>query len=106
MKPDTLIEIEKLINEYDLVLVIDESDKYTYENWFDCIKSSKAFKNTDKKVLILSSNDCEDMISLFYTYEFTDKLRVIGRSNQYGSLLNLVNLGLITKDDYIESMLN
>lgn len=48
--------------------------------------------------------DYEFMISLYNTYEFTNQMRVVSNSVQYGTMLNYIKTGVITEEEYLETL--
>lgn len=95
--------ISSLLNEHNIILIIEGSNNS--EKLIKQILSSNAYKNTTSKVKVISADEYPEMTSLFYMYEFSDKVRIIGRSDQYGGLLNLVDAGLITEEEVFEAIM-
>lgn len=67
--------------------------------------NSQALRESGKKVLVLPADKYENFVELYYTYEFSDRIRVIGGSRQHGSLMNYVSCGLLTEQEMFESIL-
>lgn len=94
-----------MIKEYDLILLVEDYDNSFSKDLVDRLKRCDAYKQSDKKICIFGADECKDMISLYYTYEYSDKVKVVGRSRQYGGLFNLVEAGLITYNQAFEAIL-
>lgn len=56
-------------------------------------------------ILVLSADKCKDLAGLYYTYEFSNKIRAVGGKHQHGSLMNYVALGLLTEQEMFEAIL-
>lgn len=50
--------------------------------------NSQALQRSEKKVLVLPAGKYKDFVELYYTYEFSDRIRVIGENCQHGNLMN------------------
>ena len=100
-----IIELERTVDEYDLILIIDDSDAIKSKIIEERLRKSVAFKDSKKKVMILTSNECKEMLSVFYTYEFSDKVKVISRNKQFGGLFNLVEADLMTDEEMFQAIM-
>lgn len=67
--------------------------------------NSQALQRSEKKVLVLPAGKYKDFVELYYTYEFSDRIRVIGENCQHGNLMNYVAHGLLTEQEMFESIL-
>lgn len=121
----TIIEnIDRSVKKFDTVLMLIDG-KNAAENLTEDFCRSKPMKNTSKRVLILSSSDgvipgdtdhyeywkltCEEqrMVQEIYTmYDFSDHFHVISNDTKYGSLLNYVNAGIMTREEVFQAILN
>ena len=95
-------ELIKLTKEYDRIIVIDDIDTHVL---MDKFLSSGAFHNCKKKIAVLLADECRDLYSLYKTYEFTDQIVILGRSKQFGGLMNLVDAGLLTEEQVFDAIL-
>ncbi len=65
---------------------------------------------SDSNLFLKDINNCkekkdiEDLLTLFKTYQYTDKVEIIADRGNYGSLLNYYANGLLTKEELIESI--
>ena len=99
-------DISQLLSEYDLILLVeDESDELS-DSLYRLITNAYAHSNSTKRICFISSSKCKDVLSLFYTYEFSDKIKIIGKNRQHGGLYNLLTTGLLTEDEIITAMLH
>lgn len=118
-KNSLIKEIEKNIEQYDRILIFDSNSKNIEELLKQFLKS-KALHNTDKKVLIygysenvrkeqyrvITRSEYNDIIDLYYLYEFSDKIKVISDSAQYASMLNYLSNDIISQEEYFEALLH
>lgn len=58
-----------------------------------------------RNILVLSAEECKVLAELYNTYEFSDRIRMIGGNRQHGSLMNFVAQGLLTEQEMFESVL-
>lgn len=99
-------EIEYMLKKYDLILIIEDYDINYSKALAIRLKTYNTYKkDNSKKVCIIISDEYKDMVSLFYTYEYSDKVKIVGRSRQYGGLFNLVDVGLISEEQAFETLL-
>lgn len=104
-----------------IFLVLDSGDDEEDLAYDFC--SSKALKETTKKILILSDKDipyrknlnCQiqrlngkeiDMIrQIYFMYDFSDRFEVLSNNPQYGGLLNYVKTGDMTMEAVFQTIL-
>ncbi len=112
-------EIEKNIEQYDRILIFDSNNK-NLEELLNQFLKSKVLHNADKKVIIygyseniqneqyrvIARSEYEDIISLYYLYEFSDKIMVISDSAQYASMRNYLSNNIISQEEYFEALLH
>ncbi|MCI8507153.1 MAG: hypothetical protein HFJ06_01125 [Lachnospiraceae bacterium] len=101
-------EKEKLENDlrtYDLVLLVESEEVRSVGGLMGKLLNSQAFRKSEKKILVLPAEKYRDLLSLYYTYEFSDRFRVVGRSRQYGGIFNYVDNGLLTEAEAFELIL-
>ncbi len=67
--------------------------------------NSQALQRSEKKVLVLTADKCKDLAGLYYTYEFSDRIRMLGVNRQHGSLMSFVAHGLLTEEEMFGSIL-
>ncbi len=90
-------------NQFILNMLSDSLDRLELSSviiWH-CIEKytdSKCTKKIDRKMM-------EDVIELYKTYDFSDKIIVLDKSEQYGDLLNYVRNGVLTVEEMIDALL-
>lgn len=89
---------------YDVVLLIG-TECSDDEDLAGRFLNSQILKKSGKKVLVLPVDKCKELAELYYTYEFSDRIRMIGGNRQHGSLMNYVVHGLLTEQEMFESIL-
>lgn len=96
--------IKDKLEEYDVILLTGTECRDD-GNLADRLLNLQAFYESEKKVLVLPVGKDEDFVELYYTYEFSDRIRVIGENCQHGNLMNYVAHGLLTEQEMFESIL-
>lgn len=104
MLNETQEKIKGYLEAYDLILLAGTGDSGDGDLAGQLL-NSQALHKSGKKVLVLPADECEGLEGLYYTYEFSDRIRVAGRSRLYGSLMNYVDLGLLTEQEMLEAVL-
>ena len=110
--------LEKVLEEFDLIILIGKLDDVQLR---DAFYDGKNFRDTDKKILILSEredaaagktewrrvsvNVAEEILKLYYLYEFSNRIVVVEHGQIFGSLLNYIAAGLLTGKEMVEAFL-
>lgn len=104
MLNETQKAIKDKLEEYDVILLrgTECGDDEDLAVW---LLNLQTIYESGKKVLVLPVDKCKDLARLYYTYEFSDRIRVIGENCQHGSLMNYVAHGLLTEQEMFESIL-
>lgn len=105
MTHDIKKKIENDLNTYDLILLIDSEDSSSVGGLMGRLLNSPVFRRSEKKILVLPAEKYQDLVSLYHTYEFSDRFRVVGRSRQHGGLFHYVDSGLLTEEEVFELIL-
>lgn len=58
-----------------------------------------------RDILVLPSDKYKALAKLYCTYEFSDRIRMMGGNRQHGSLMNYVSCGLLTEEEMFEAVL-
>lgn len=78
--------------------------RYGTETVCCCIKQEfSGFVNADYSFILELFNN--EWIDLWRTYEFSDRFTVISEDSHLGSMLNYVETGLISWDEYFDALL-
>lgn len=113
-----------MLETYSLVLFVQESAWFRERVGKLSLSEDKNLLNISGKVLLLSTNswqseaeqwgleqkviteeEVEEICSLYYLYEFSNRFRIVSRENNYGSVFNLVDSGLLTYEEAFEAIL-
>lgn len=105
MAHDIKEKIKNDLNIYDLILLVDSDEQLSVGGLMEKLLNSQAFRKSPKKILVLPSEKYMDLVSLYHTYEFSDRFKIIGKSMQYGGLFNYVDNGLLTEQEAFELIL-
>lgn len=104
MLNETPTKIKDKLEVYDVILLIGTWGSGDGD-LAGRILNSQALQRSEKKVLVLPAGKYKDFVELYYTYEFSDKIRMLGENRQHGSLMSFVALGLLTEEEMFESIL-
>ncbi len=111
--------IETALEEFDRVIVIDR--RLNDLQLMEAFGEEGNYKVTDKKVLILSDladkracniewrcvaeGEIEDIMEIYYMYEFSNRITIVTQRQATGSLLDYVNTGLLTREEVVTAVL-
>lgn len=98
-------KIENDLDTYDLILLVENDDRLSFGGLMGKLLNSQAFRKSEKKILVLPAEKYQELVLLYHTYEFSDRFKLIGRSNQHGGLFNYVDNGLLTEQEVFELIL-
>lgn len=59
----------------------------------------------DKHILYIELSEMNSIIKSYFLYDFSNKVFVISNSIQYGTLLNYVETGIMTRQEMVKSLL-
>lgn len=111
---------EKYLEEYSSIIIFDDrnEDVSKYKLAF---LESKLESCYQKQILIMGLKDETDVaergykvitkqeynfiLQLYRMYEFSDRLKIISPSLQFGSMLNYLSTGIISMEEYFEALL-
>lgn len=90
----------------DKILVIFDDSDLNIKNIRKKFERIMIQRNLMNRYVIYGrkDKDYEFMISLYNTYEFTNQMRVVSNSVQYGTMLNYIKTGVITEEEYLETL--
>ena len=115
-----LLELQSIIEIYDKVILIlfEENEAMDIMAKFE---HSNAMKQTEKNILILSTaewngtsnftykriarRESSELRNLYYMYEFSDKFQVLSNPNNFGTLFNFCDTGLLSLEEALEAIL-
>lgn len=104
MLNETLKEIKDNLETYDVILLTGKGGSGE-DNLAGWLLNSQTLHEFGKKVLVLPADKYKVLAGLYYTYEFSDKIRVVGGKNRHGGLMNYLALGLLTEQEIFEAIL-
>lgn len=114
-----ILSIEKALEEFDKIILIDSKlhDRQLTGAFYD----EDNFKETDKRVLILSESEekcvgniewhyiseseTREILEIYYLYEFSNRIAVVAREQTFGSLWDYVATGLLTRKELVAALL-
>ena len=114
-----ILYIEKALEEFDRVILIDS--KLGDQQLVDAFYDEDNFKGTDKRILILSEaedkqagniewrhiaeKEAGDILEIYYLYEFSNRIVIVAQDQIFGSLVNYVDTGLLTREEMVAAVL-
>lgn len=118
---DTLLMgLERDLEDYDRIFLVFIEGK-AQEDFFAQFCGSEELGNCGKKILILSAENlmenrpdrfrkisCQTaarLKELYFMYEFSDRFRLLSREECFGGILNLVDTGILTKEEAFSALL-
>ncbi|MCX4351283.1 MAG: hypothetical protein OSJ60_06560 [Lachnospiraceae bacterium] len=112
---------EKYLEEYSSIIIFDDrnEDISKYKLAFleskleACVQRQILIMGlkddvfaSKKEYQVITEQEYNLILRLYRMYEFTDKLRVIAPSPQFGSMFNYLSTGIITQEEYFEALLH
>lgn len=119
-KDSIVCVIEQYLIMYDRVLIFDDMQE-EIQAILTKLFQTLSIGETQKKILILSMQngvsvgtvehkqitpeEYQRILQFYNMYEFSNRVEVIAKNAQYGSILNYVKTGLLTEDDLLQIIL-
>ena len=119
-------ELEQNIAEFNKVILVHGQREE--EGLANALYGYEAAKKIDTKVLILSSgrncckcckedtsgitwryitdSEMQDILKLYYLYDFSDRIALFSQESIFGGLLNFVDTGILTMDELARALLH
>ncbi len=103
--------LKAIIDAGDKVLLFNSTNLEMLDLLRDIIKGRNdahytIFQSVEKSFDYVSQSEMGDILDLYRTYDFSDRVFVVSDSNQYGSLYNYVKMGILTKEEMIKALLD
>jgi len=77
-------------------------EKLSHESVGDCLL---ILHSSNKKVSVNGLTcDSLDVTGLYHLYEFSDNIFEFSDTSQYGNLINYLNAGILTLDEFVEAL--
>lgn len=115
-----LENLDKLLDQYDRVILADISDQDGKARWQRFL-NSEAFKNCEKKILFLvteihdisrqffltiTEEVAQELKSLYFMYEFSDRFQLFSNETTFGEIWNYVCTGTLTEEEAFQAILH
>ena len=119
-------ELEQDIAEFNKIILVH--GQRAGEGLANALYGYEAIKKIDRKVLILSSGknrwecckegtgsitwrymtdrEIQDILKLYYLYEFSDRVVLFSQESIFGGLLNFVDTGILTMNELVRALLD
>lgn len=110
--------LERYLNDYDRVLLFETEELISRLNQLEISEMS------EQKIMILSANICkpqsqnitfrhisenefQELSNLYFTYEFSDKFRLVSDNDtNYASLHHMVDIGILSQEEFFAALLS
>ena len=76
-----ILSIEKALEEFDKIILIDSRLHY------------------------ISESETREILEIYYLYEFSNRIAVVAREQTFGSLWDYVATGLLTRKELVAALL-
>ena len=108
-----LTKLKNDLNKYDKIILLSDDLDFMLNNLILSDKKNVLYlvskkNNYNKKcenVRYVSKSTINFLVDLYYTYNFSDRFKVISNSINFASLLNYLFLGILTEDEVLEIIL-
>lgn len=112
--------IEGYINKYKKIIVFDDrqsdiaklKDDLFYSTIIENVHKNNLFIGTKNvsdlrnvTYVDISDDEMGELLSIYRLYEYTDKIRLVSSDNQYGTMINYLSVGIMTKEEYFNALL-
>ena len=88
------MQIQQLLDKYEKIVVADAS----------LAKKLMPLQTEKVKVVSTQEGQAAEILDLYRTYEFSDRVIFISNDSNYGTLYNYVRAGIITEREFIEAI--
>ena len=92
------MDVNELLDKYDMIFLVQNECKD------ELVDKMILYCKEHNKNVLFTYND--EVKKLYTTYEFSDRVKLLTFSNQYGNIFNLVRNGIITLEEAIEALLH
>ena len=118
-KTKIILELEEDLKKYNKILLFLPSfenrlfqkfcgsDIYlAYEKELKIYALKANGVNSGDTIRVISEQDVKDILEVYYMYEFSNRLHVIGDNQQFGGLLNYLKTGILTEKEFFETIIS
>ena len=109
-EPNILCRLKTIIDAGNKVVLFNSTDLEMLDLLRENLKGEndenyKIWHSIEKTFGYISQSEMCDILELYRTYDFSDKVLVLSDSNQYGSLYNYVKTGILTKEEMVAALI-
>ena len=107
---EALCRIKSILDDRDKVILFNCMDKELLRLIRNELKkrnsiNTNIWQSIENTSDYISQSKMDEVIEMYQTYDFSNKVSVISESNQCGSILNYVKNGILTEEEMIEVIL-
>lgn len=112
-----IFRLQNMLNIYDRILLVQEKEEFR-----KCLACGRKTDDSNFLLLIpdvfkeyfeefgfsqkfLTQEEVEELIGLYFTYEFSNRFRIISKDGICGNIFQLVENGLLTYEEALEAIL-
>ena len=111
----------RFINDYEKIIIFDFKCKKASDLLVRFLNYEQLGKNTSKIIILctdkiklksykrnfckISRSDLTFILKIYRLYEFSDRITLLSQNPQYPSLLNYILTGVLTEEEFFESLL-
>lgn len=106
-----LMEIEKDLEQFDRILLITNECTSLFPAVTDAINilvlSISALPvESDSHITYrqITKEQQTELLQTYHMYEFSDRFRIVSRDDQFGSIWNYVDAGVLTEQEALEAL--
>lgn len=106
-----LTEIEKDLERFDRVILITDMDVMPFPADMDVknililsVNAVPLESNSQITYRQITADQQAELLKIYHMYEFSDRFRVVSRDDQFGSIWNYVDTGIMTEQEALEAL--
>lgn len=91
-------QLKEDLRVFDRIILIPYAENDLYNEII--MKTDK--ENPDRKMKVVRLGQDDELESLYLTYMFSSKVKLIRTKTNYGNCINYVRAGIITMEEYVD----
>jgi hypothetical protein len=87
-------QLQQWLQEYEKIVIVDVT----------LLKRLSQLKLENEKVVYAQEGQSEEIVDLYRTYEFSDRVIYVSKESNYGTLYNYVKTGVLSEEEFLDSI--